>query len=115
MHGDLPTRFHLLWICLAWQVHVSLHPGGRDTPLEFRVTTNNEALIVSVIATDPEGGLFGDEASQLMISFFLSCIVLGVDSVGISVCQTSPGLSSPAELKVICGLFIPTVLQMGES
>lgn len=41
----------------------TLRPGERGEPLELVVSTNNDALIVSVIAVDPEGGLFGGEVS----------------------------------------------------
>lgn len=38
-------------------------PGDQGGELELRLSTNNDAVIVSVVVVDPDGGLFGGEVS----------------------------------------------------
>lgn len=43
------------------KVTVELCPGERGAPLALKLSTNNEALIVSVVVVDPDGELFHGE------------------------------------------------------
>lgn len=49
-----PPRWH-------WQVTADVRPTDRGGMLELYVATNNDAVIVSVVVVDPEGGLFDGE------------------------------------------------------
>lgn len=46
------------------QVVATLHSGERAEPLQLVVSTNNDALIASVVAVDPDGGLFGGKVKE---------------------------------------------------
>lgn len=49
------------------QVTAEWRPGDNGGPLELLVSTNNDAVIVSVVIVDPEGGLFGGEVRATFV------------------------------------------------
>lgn len=48
------------------QVKADWHSSRSGGPLELHVKTNNDAVIVSIVAADPEGLLFGGEVKGLL-------------------------------------------------